>query len=632
MARFFVFLLLHMAPALYCLINFSNFTYWSLNTIFVVLLVLSTTSFSSYKYYKVTMCIFSFLFSITNLLLCSSLYLQGTGFNEAFFYHADIETVKVGLNQFPLLSLYGSLYIIAVTLIPLSLIRIRPQPLRKFWFPFFLVASLFSSPPLVSAVGYLNDRQEAQNIWLRSHNSDQLKLELLKNKPKNIVLIYAESLEKIYFDKNIFGNLLPKLTELKKSGLDFQNIRQVRGTAFTTAGIIASQCSVPLNIRYQKGEGANSTLSGLERPLPNHICLSDILKAHNYKTVFMGGADQNFGGKANFMKAHSYDEIYGKFELIPLLTDPSYYIGWGVFDDSLFEFAERKLDELYANDQPFLLSLLTLDTHHPNGHPSKSCKPLLEGHNKFLDAIYCSDQLISKFITKLRSRNDFENTLIILMSDHLAQRNGVWDKLQAHMKKRRLSFTLWDKKINAGVMHNAGMHFDIAPTILSATGFNNYQSHNLGSNLLTGNDGYWYQENKKAKSYAKKIDATGEKIQLVSDVEFLIDGPSIKLGDQLIRSNYNGLELRKRIFAMIFDKNSKDFSGFISVKSLQEFKTLASTNFVLAISESEKFNQHYLDDKSQSRLSFYAGYPNGETIAAGPLVKDVSISINSTVY
>ena len=48
----------------------------------------------------------------------------------------------------------------------------------------------------------------------------------------------------------------------------------------------------------------------------------------------------------------------------------------------------------------FGLFSLTLDTHHPNGYISASCKntKYLDGTNPILNSLHCVDQLIGKFM------------------------------------------------------------------------------------------------------------------------------------------------------------------------------------------------------------------------------------------
>ena len=82
---------------------------------------------------------------------------------------------------------------------------------------------------------------------------------------------------------------------------------------------------------------------------------------------------------------------------------PSSLRGWGLYDDSLFDLAYNNFVELSKKRNKFAMFLLTLDTHHPNGHPSKSCENISygDGSNPMLNSVACSDYLIAGFIEKI---------------------------------------------------------------------------------------------------------------------------------------------------------------------------------------------------------------------------------------
>ncbi|MFV2058906.1 MAG: sulfatase-like hydrolase/transferase, partial [Thiohalomonadales bacterium] len=299
---------------------------------------------------------------------------------------------------------------------------------------------------------------------------------------KNIVLIYAESLEQLYFDKEIFGDLLPNIRELSADAHRFTNLRQVRGTSWTTAGIVASQCGFPVKVSNHLA--SNSTIASVERPYPEEICLADILSDQGYETVYMGGAPLWFGGKGNFLKTHGYKRIFGDEELAPMLPNRQYRSGWGLYDDSLFKMVLKELKSLEKGGQPYFLTLLTLDTHHPKGISSKSCKKLLNNQDSMSNAIYCSDQLISYFIAETMSIVDMNETIIVLFSDHLALRNTLWNQLKANQQNRRLTFMIFDNA--PGTESNLpGTHFDVAPTLLEAAGLTEQLRIGAGFSLLS---------------------------------------------------------------------------------------------------------------------------------------------------
>jgi phosphoglycerol transferase MdoB-like AlkP superfamily enzyme len=236
---------------------------------------------------------------------------------------------------------------------------------------------------------------------------------------KNLLMIYMESLESLYLDDSVFPGLTPNLIRLRNRALNFTALHQLPGTGWTVAGMLSSQCGTPLI--YETGPGTNDILQG--GFLNRAVCLGDVLKAAGYRQVFMGGATTDFAGKGEFLKAHGYDEINGREQLVRKLDDPGYTNDWGLYDDSLFLLAERRFAELASDRRPFNLTLLTVDTHHPGGNASKSCADYEAMNNSMLDAVHCTDQLVGQFLDRLAHYPAWNDTLVVLLSDHLAMRN-----------------------------------------------------------------------------------------------------------------------------------------------------------------------------------------------------------------
>jgi phosphoglycerol transferase len=90
---------------------------------------------------------------------------------------------------------------------------------------------------------------------------------------KNLVFIYAESLERTYFDETLFPGLMPRLRALESESLSFTGVVQAPGTGWTIAGMVASQCGIPL---FTPSHG--NSMSGLDSFLPAATCLGDLLK------------------------------------------------------------------------------------------------------------------------------------------------------------------------------------------------------------------------------------------------------------------------------------------------------------------------------------------------------------------
>jgi phosphoglycerol transferase len=289
-------------------------------------------------------------------------------------------------------------------------------------------------------------------------------------KKRNLVLIYVESLETSYRDINLFNkNLLSDLDLIK--GAEFTNYEQIFGTGWTMGAIVATQCGVPLRpsqdvIKFFKQDGLNGNTLGESKDvfMKGFICLGDILKNHGYTNVFLGGASGRFSGKDKFFKGHGYEQTYGKEEWVALgeksLND------WGLYDDQLFENAKTKLNELNSRNIPFNLTLLTVDTHHPNGFVSQKCKTFFPNAN-FENIIECTSKLVSEFINYILVKHP--NIDIVVLGDHLAMINPVYHKLETHANRTIYNKFIFNRQLekNREKIH----HYSILPTILYGMGF-----------------------------------------------------------------------------------------------------------------------------------------------------------------
>ncbi len=105
--------------------------------------------------------------------------------------------------------------------------------------------------------------------------------------PPNLLVIYLESLERTYADHERFGDVYAPLGALGDQGVVFEGVRQIDNTGWTMAGMIASQCGVPL---MPAGLLHDSQLEPLEQVVPGVSCLGDLLAEQGYSLTYMGGA------------------------------------------------------------------------------------------------------------------------------------------------------------------------------------------------------------------------------------------------------------------------------------------------------------------------------------------------------
>lgn len=309
------------------------------------------------------------------------------------------------------------------------------------------------------------------------------RLQSLSEENKNIVFIYAESLERAFFNEDVFPGLVTRLKEIEKHSISFSNINMAHGTGGTMWAISASQCGLPL---FLPSRAILKQRTG--DFLPSATCLGDLLEDEGYYLTYYGGASLKFTRKGDFFRSHGFAEVLGKKELIPKLKNKKYLNFWGLYDDSLFDLTYKRFIELSETKKKFGLFLLTLDTHPP-GYVSKTCEniPYKNGENIHLNAVACSDYLISNFIHKIANSPYASQTVIFLVSDHF-----VWDNTPTAdlLKKARhgggLVFMIIEPENSENTeVTTRGTVIDIAKTILPFIGYSGQIG--LGRDLLQQN-------------------------------------------------------------------------------------------------------------------------------------------------
>ena len=299
--------------------------------------------------------------------------------------------------------------------------------------------------------------------YFAEHYVYPAKVKVAMLKPKNLVLIYVESLEDTYKDPKIFGKDL--VTSLEHfNGVSFARFQQAPGTGWTIAGITSTQCGLPLkSVSLYDGNDQGQNIKSF---LPNAVCLGDILHDAGYYNVYMGGDALAFSGKGKFFQDHHYDEVYGREELKGDKTTKDMNF-WGLYDDDLIAQVKTKLIKLHAEKKPFNLTFNTIDTHGPDGHFSKYCKA--HGVKDFNGIVECTSNQVAELLVFMKKNNYFRDTNVVILGDHLAMENPVYEKLEK-LKERHVFNELIAN--NPPVKNREEvLHFDMFPTILEFIGF-----------------------------------------------------------------------------------------------------------------------------------------------------------------
>ena len=415
-----------------------------------------------------------------------SYYLQADTFNARFFAHLNPGNLRTGLRAFPTMIGGGTALLVIMLVASAALLGWTARRGRRHG------ATARSGPAIITLgililvvlgvdsaprrlIGYLARTQQAAHFADTPQGravADLLDLHPVPKRKviaapgKNVVWIYMESLERIYWDPEMFPGLTPNLDRLRKQGLDFSGFETFSGANYTMAGLFASQCGVPL---FTSAFAGLDTVAGNTTDAstfhPKIACFGDVLHKAGYSQVYMGGAPIVFSNKDLFFRLHAYDEALGLQQLEAGAGGSLPESGWGIYDSVLFKLALARYQKLAADRKPFNLTLLTLDTHPPDGRPSPGCPRYAPNSNSMLQAVHCTDYLLGNFIDALSRQPDWKNTVVVIMSDHLMMRNDA-ESLFPRNYHRQPALVI----LNAGdgVRRARMYHMDIAPTVLDA--------------------------------------------------------------------------------------------------------------------------------------------------------------------
>lgn len=218
---------------------------------------------------------------------------------------------------------------------------------------------------------------------------------IFTNSRPNIVLVILES-----FSSNA-THAMPNLMRLVKEGIYFSNAYS--SSYRTDRGIVAVMSAFP-------GQPTSSlmTVPAKSMHLPQ---IGKSLKAVGYDLQFYYGGDEDFTNMRSYL-------IDGGFE--KRVSDKDFSVQdrwskWGAPDYILFEKATHEIVQRYNNQQEerYFDVILTLSSHEPFDVPTTD-----KFGNLYLNSVAYTDSCLGVFVDSLKQSKQWENTIVILSSDH----------------------------------------------------------------------------------------------------------------------------------------------------------------------------------------------------------------------
>ncbi|MBE9535873.1 MAG: sulfatase-like hydrolase/transferase [Proteobacteria bacterium] len=472
------------------------------------------------------------VFLILTAFFIVSNYFTGKGIDESVIYHLRYGLSGAGFGEYLLIIIISLVFLVLAFIASYAIYKKtgktkNPEQLKsKNYLSYLCISAAIFINPASMDIMVLTSTGDEGSFFEYYQKPQIIKRPEIK---KNFVYIYAESLERTYFDESIFPGLIKNLRDLESNSTYFTNISDVSGSGWTIAGITASQCGIPL-VTPSHG----NSMAGMDKFLKSADCLGDLLKKEGYKLSYLGGASLDFGGKGKFFSTHGFEDVRGLAELSPTMKDKTYQTQWGLYDDSLLSIALDQFNNLSKAKKPFGLFLLTLDTHFPYGHPSNSCNGITykDGSNSILNAVACSDDLIGNFVKTIRNSPYAENTEIIIASDHLSMKNTA-SSLLAKGDRKNLFMVVSPNSIGPHKVDKKGTTLDIAPTLLNILGYD--AKVGLGRNLL-GSEASLIDQveniNKKIRGWKEALISFWDFPRVKNGIEINIEKEIVKLDDR----------------------------------------------------------------------------------------------------
>ncbi len=297
---------------------------------------------------------------------------------------------------------------------------------------------------------------------------------VVEEKPKNLVLIFLESGEESFSDEALFGRNLNEPLETATDGWDsFDRLEAYPGNGWTMAGIVGTECGVPLRApgMVLAGEDANEIGEAEDAYMSGAVCLGDVLSGAGYRNVFLGGADATFASKRDFLVAHGYDTVKDRSYWADELGETE-LAEWGLSDRRLMERAKEEITALHDSGQPFNLTLLTLDVHMPvYAHeycPTDSDDP----DDVMAEVTLCSMEQVAGFVQYMEEMGYLEDTVVMITGDHkrmIGEGRPFLAEL-GDLEDRPLFNRFWDPD-GAKIKRSETDQLSLFPTLLESLGF-----------------------------------------------------------------------------------------------------------------------------------------------------------------
>lgn len=313
----------------------------------------------------------------------------------------------------------------------------------------------FMEPDLCNSIIHnsWNEERDAIPVFIKAQN----------HKPINVILIILESFSnKVIEPLGGASDITPNFNKLAQEGILFKN--------FYATGNRSDKGIGSLLAAYPALVGPYSILYFPEK-MNNLDYLSQYFSKNIYKTYFYYAGETDFYNTKSLVMRSKYDHLISVYDFPAAAKQQN----WGV-PDSIFY--NKIIDDFDTFSTPFFLVTYNISSHPPYDIPGIS-------ERNYENAISYSDKWLGEFIAQLKKSTIWDNTLLIITSDHGTlgfTGTSISDPLTYKIPLLWIGGVIDTSFVN----ENIGMQTDLTATLVQQLGWKpnlNPFSKNLFGNL-----------------------------------------------------------------------------------------------------------------------------------------------------
>lgn len=351
-----------------------------------------------------------------------------------------------------------------------------------------LIVSINKIVETTDIAEYIKNQQSDSNFIAKEYvNPEKTEIEFPEEK-RNLIYIFLESMETTYYSVQDGGlsekDLIPEISKLAKENTNFSDNNKLGGaytpygTTWTVGAMTAQTAGVPLKLSVEQND-----LSEYSEFLSGAYSIGEVLQDNGYHNFLLLGSDATFGGRRNLFKQHGNYEIWD-FESAKAENKATEKIWWGYTDDQLFEYAKEKILYLAGQDEPFNFTMLTADTHFPDGYECKDCPKKWD--EQYKNVISCSSKRVGEFIKWLQKQDFYDKTTIVISGDHLTMQSNFFELEEGQEYDKKVVNVIINPAVEAENTNRIYSTMDLYPTTLGALGAQiDGNRLGLGANLFS---------------------------------------------------------------------------------------------------------------------------------------------------